>query len=241
MVDNLKRFRQPLTWAAVLIIVASMVLSIVRLVVAVTTDQKPVFAAFQDIANSAMNLTLVFVLVALVCSCLFVSPPTPDAKRVLKVSAIVVSAGTLLTIVAMVIGVQASAGVVGVVLEFLGGLLDFILKAIASITLWLVLRAVSAGRMGTAAAVSAAEPELEVTPGPARQPATWEPSAAAGQVWRTAKDAASGQAPTSATGERPGAAEASEGRELTSTPEPAPRPASTWRRVEKSDQAKLED
>jgi hypothetical protein len=187
----------------------------------VTTDQKPVFAAFQDIANSAMNLTLVFVLVALVCSCLFVSPPTPDAKRVLKVSAIVVSAGTLLTIVAMVIGVQASAGVVGVVLEFLGGLLDFILKAIASITLWLVLRAVSAGRMGTAAAVSAAEPEPEVTPGPARQPATWEPS--------------------SATGERPGAVEASEGRELTSTPEPAPRPSSTWRRVEKSDQAKLED
>lgn len=195
MIDNLKRFRQPLAVIVILAIVASMVISLVRLVIELTTGETPVFAAFQDIASSAMNLTLVVLLVVLVWGCLFVAPATRDAVRITRVAAWVVTAGTLLTLVATLLGLSASAGVFGVVLEFLGGLLDIILKAVAAGVLWIILRAIGGGRLSTP---PPAESVLEVAPTAAppveapSAPPAWRPSEASGSVWRTAQDAASG-------------------------------------------------
>ena len=195
MIDNLKRFRQPLAIIVILAIVASIAISLVRLVIELTTGDTPVFAAFQDIANSAMNLTLVVLLVVLVWGCLFVAPATKDAVRITRVAAWVVTGGTLLTLVATLLGLSASAGVFGVILEFMGGLLDIILKAVAAGVLWIILRAIGGGRLQTP---PAAEPVLDATPSaapavePPVAPPAWRPSEASGSVWRTAQDAAAG-------------------------------------------------
>ena len=61
MLDNLKRIRQPVTWAVLVIICASQVLGIVRLTLLVFWEKTQVFAAFQEIGQSIMNLSLVIV------------------------------------------------------------------------------------------------------------------------------------------------------------------------------------
>lgn len=189
MVDNLKRFREPIAWAFVAVVVGSMLLSIVRLVLAMTTEKLPVFAGFQDIANNSMNLTLVALLAAMVCLCLFIAPATPHAVALARWAAIVVTLGTLLTIVATALGLWASPGIFGVVLELLGGVLDIVLKIVACVVLWVIYRAVKAGRMAPPAV---AEPDLPVRAITDEAPPVWQPGQAAGSVWKTAAEAAAG-------------------------------------------------
>ena len=194
MVENLKRFREPAAWIVLVIIVAGLVLSAVRLADRVMRERVPTTQAFQDAANNALNLTMVIVLVALVCVCLYVGSPSPRAKSLALASAWVVTIGVLLTIVATVWGLSASAGAVGVVLEALGGLLAVVLKGMGAITLWIIYRASAAGRL--------VDPEPEPSPAEAPEPAppVGRPSAAAGSVWKTAADAASGGAPSASGG-----------------------------------------
>lgn len=216
MVENLKRLREPVAWVVLAVTAAGLVLSIVRLVLAVTTEGSALVDAFQDVANSAMNLTLVVLIVALVWACLFVAPTTPRASKLTLTAAWVVTAGTLITLVATVAGLSASAGVLGVILEFLGGLLDIILKSLATITLWLIHRALRAGRMQSATVpvtTAAVEPVAAQESEPTPAPTTWRPSEASGSVWRTASEAAEG-APATAHGE--------------------PGRAAAWRRVERT-------
>lgn len=195
MAEYLKRFREPAAWAVLGVVVAFMLLSIVRLVTAVTSGRLPVFSAFQDIANSSMNLTLVLLLVTLVCFCLFVVPASPRAVKVARASAWVVTIGTVLTIVATAFGLSASTGVLGVLLELLGGLLDIFLKTLAAVVLWIIFRAVHAGRLRP----NLSTPEAESTAAPAtldQEPLSWwKPDEASGSVWRTAAEAAQGSVP----------------------------------------------
>ena len=204
MLENILRFREPTTWVVLAVTTASMVLALVRAGVSLATGGTDAVAASQDVANSAMNLTLVVLVVALVCTCLFLKPSTPRAVAVTRVAAIVVTIGTLLTLVATLVGLSASAGALGMVLEALGGLVDVVLKGVAAIVLWLTVRAIGAGRLepatqGASAEVEAAAPS-EVAP---RQAPSWRPSEASGSVWRTASEAAEGS-PASAHG-TPGA------------------------------------
>lgn len=194
MVENLKRFREPLTVIVMLAMVATMIISVVRLSIEVTAEGAPVPAAFQDIANSSMNLTLVVILVGLVLTCLFVAPRTKHAVMLTFWAAAIVTVGTLLTLVAAAIGLSASAGVLGVMLEFLGGLLDILIKATVAGTLWLVWRTAKARPLPD----PAAEPEIVAGPLAAPDPVddqpspTWLPHEASGTVWRSASEAASG-------------------------------------------------
>mgnify|MGYP001266235260 CR=1 FL=1 len=189
MLENLKRVREPAAWALLTVIVGFMALNIVRLVWVLTHDQLPVFTAFADIASNSMSLTLVALQVALVCLCLFVSPATGRSVGLARASAAVVSLGTLLTVVATGIGLWANKGVMGVVFELLGGLLDIVLKVLAAVILWVILRAVRTGRMQTPVAPATPEPELlhALTD---EAPPVWQPAQAAGTVWKTAADAA---------------------------------------------------
>lgn len=191
MIENILRFREPATWLVLVVTVASMVLALARSGVAMATGGTSAVAASQDVANSAMNLTLVVVIVALVCACLFIAPSTPRGPAVARAAALVVTVGTLLTLVAMLVGLSASAGALGMVLEALGGLLDVILKTTASAVLWLLVRAMSAGRLEPAVSAVAAEVPALPADQP-RQAPTWRPSEASGSVWRTASDAADG-------------------------------------------------
>lgn len=220
MIENLKRIREPLTWAVIAIVAANLVLGIVQLVIQLQQDV-PVFEAFQEIGTSLMSMPVVLALVALVCTCFFITPATRHALLVTRVAAWVLSIGVGLTLICTMLGVVASANTLGVILEVIGGLLDLILKALAAGALWVLLRGVHSGRIDTA-------PPVEPTPLPAiPEPATPEPAAsgptvpapeprttwardeASGAVWRTADEAASGApgAPRMPDGDRPGSAE----------------------------------
>jgi hypothetical protein len=196
MIDNLKRIREPLTWALVALVAANLVLGIVQLVRQVQRAV-PVFEAFAAIGASLMNMSLVVAVVALVCTCFFIAPATPRAALVTRVAAWVLTIGVLLTAVCTALGMAATNDPFGVVLEIIGGLLDLILKAIAAGALWLLLQGVTAGRIDTAPAaalpvqVAAAEPSSELPAAPEPR-TTWQRSEAAGAVWRTADEAASG-------------------------------------------------
>lgn len=196
MVENLKRFREPLAIIVMLAMIATMVISVVRLSIEVTAEDAPVPAAFQDIANSSMNLTLVVLLTGLVLTCLFITPRTRHAVMLTFWAATVVTVGALLTLIAAAIGLSASSGVLGVVLEFLGGLLDVAIKATAAGSLWLIWKAAKAGRF----AHPVSEPEPEIVAGPLATPEPpsvhqnpmWLPNEASGTAWRSASDAAAG-------------------------------------------------
>ncbi len=200
MLDNIMKFREPVAWVVVLAALASIVLALVGFGLGLTSGAS-VFASAQNVANSAMNLSLVVMVIGVVCACLFVAPMTPRAVLLTRVAAVVVTTGTILTLVAALLGVSASAGTLPLILEFLGGLLDVVLKGVASAALWLMHRAITAGRMTTAepAAVVA---EVEAAPTTSAAP-VWRPSEASGSVWTSAADAAGG-APASAHG-APGA------------------------------------
>jgi hypothetical protein len=191
MIDNLKRIREPLTWAVIAVVAANIVLGIVHLVVQLQQSE-PVYAAFQEIGSSLMNLTLVVAVVALVCTCFFIAPATPHALLVTRVAAGVLSVGVVLTLVCSALGVAASANPLGVAFEIVGTLLDLILKALAAGVLWVLMRGVNAGRIDTAAPAAlpaAVETEPEATED---VPTVWQRSEATGAVWRTADEAATG-------------------------------------------------
>lgn len=190
ILDNLKRIRQPVTWAVLAIICASQVLGLVRLLLLVFRERTPVFAAFQEIGSSIMSLSLVLALVGLVCACLFVPPATGNAVRLAKLSAWAIAIGTALQLVCLIMGLAASINVFGVIMEMLGGLLDVALKALAGGVLWVLVRGVRSGRLDMAP--PGPEP---TTPERPRRPPVWRPEQASGAAWRSARDAASGARP----------------------------------------------
>lgn len=198
MVDNLLRLREPAAWVVVLATLASIVLALVRFGVALSTGAG-LAEASQGISLAAMNLTFVVLVVGVVWACVFVAPAVPRAKPLALLAAITVTLGTLLTLVGAVIGVTTtSGGALGIVLELLGGLLDIVVKGVGAVTLWLIHRGLRAGRLQPEEPPRVPD-EVEPAPEPPRAPTTWTPDAAAGSVWISASDAASG-APASGFG-----------------------------------------
>ncbi len=191
ILDNMKRIRQPVTWAVLAIICASQILGVVRLVLLLVREQTPVFEAFQEIGVSIMSLSLVIVLVGLVSACLFVPPATRNAVLLARLSAWAIAIGTALQLVCLLMGVAASANAFGVIMEILGGLLDVALKAVAAGVLWVLVRGVRSGRLDLAPAV----PEVAAAPEQPRTPPVWQPEQASGTAWRSARDAATGARP----------------------------------------------
>lgn len=242
------RLREPAAWIMVAVTAASIVLAVVRFVLSLTTGSASLAVAAQDVALEAMGLTTLLALVALVIACVF-HQPVGSARRLVGAAATVVTIGTVLTVIGALLGLPASAGTLAVVLEFLGGLLDVVLKVVAMATLWLIHRGMTAGRIegasppapGAAETGAAGEPEASL-PAP-----TWTPDAASGSVWTSASDAASGAQPTAygvpgeGSGWRPVARPAADAIGPADSPPaldqggphdegapPGPRPASKW-------------
>ena len=191
MLENLKRIRQPVTWAVLVIICASLLLGVVRLTILVFWEKTQVFAAFQEIGSSIISLSLVIALVLLVCACLFVPPATPRAILLAKLSAWVIGIGTLVQLICLILGLAASANAFGLIMEILGGVLDIVLKAVAAGVLWVLVRGVNSGRLDMAPAV----PEVAAAPEEPKTQPVWRPEQATGTAWRSAREAASGARP----------------------------------------------
>jgi hypothetical protein len=214
MIENLKRLREPLAWLVIALTLAGIGLTAWRLVTAL--GENSVTSAFQEAGGGWLNTPLTIVVVVIVLSCALATPALRRGMLLIRVAAGVLGAGVLLTVVSVLLGMWASAGV-GVVLDMLGGLLDAAFKALLAGTLWVFLRGVKAGRIETAPTTVAA---VEVDPVPealAEQSiesssTTEVRDAAAGSVWWTADDAAAGRPgkdrmPDSAGSEPPAAAE----------------------------------
>ncbi len=196
MLDNLIRLREPAAWTAIVVTAVSIILALVRFVLAFSTGVVPFSAAAQDVALHAMSLPLVIVVVALVWACVFHSP-LPSAPRIVTAAALTVAIGTFITIVAVILGLTASAGTLGVVLEIVGGVLDVALKLGAAIVLWLIHRGLRGGRIDVPSAAPAApEPALEASvvdePAPEASAGGWAPPVATGTAWASASEAAAG-------------------------------------------------
>lgn len=192
MVENVLRLREPAAWIVVGVTAVSIVLAFVRFVLALTRGGVGLWVAAQDVALQAMSLTQVLAIVALVIACVF-HAPVARAPRLVLAAATVVTVGTLFTAVGAILGVSASAGALAAMLEVLGGVLDIVLKSVGAVTLWLIHRGMRAGRILVTSAVATEPDEL-----PAESPVapTWTPDAAAGTVWTSASDAASGAQPS---------------------------------------------
>jgi hypothetical protein len=189
MIESVKRIREPFTWAVVAVLLAGLVIGLVRIVLD-AGSKLPLLAALQASGGDLMNLTVVFALVGLVCTCLFVAPATRNALLVTRVSAVVVSLGVAVSALVDVLGLFGAPDALTVAMDSLGGLLDLVLKAMAAGALWLLARGVSAGRIEPAESVTTAE-ESVITPGPAA--VSWRREDAVGTAWGSAADAASGQ------------------------------------------------
>ncbi|MFZ0530516.1 MAG: hypothetical protein WAL91_08280, partial [Propionicimonas sp.] len=172
MIENLKRIREPITWAVIAVVAANIVLGLVELGFRWSTGGL-VPADFSDIGTSLMNVSLVLTVVVLVCTCFFITPATAHALLVTKVAAWVLTVGSLLTLVCWILGIAASANTLAIVLEFVGGFLDLVIKSLAAGSLWVLLRGVNAGRIDTRSAAVAEVPAAPPAKAP-DPPTTWQ-------------------------------------------------------------------
>ncbi|MFV0450901.1 MAG: hypothetical protein ACK5LS_01455 [Propioniciclava sp.] len=192
MIENLKRLREPIAWIVILVTATSIVLALVRFGVEVAGDV-PVTSAAQMMSLTVMNLTLVVLVVALCWVSVFVAPPVPRARVLVWWSAVLVTVGTLLTLLGAIGGLATSEGAMSVVFEFLGGILDIVLKAVGTVILWLMYRGITGGRFdGHATPPRVQEPAKVQETVNELPPTTWAPDAATGAVWTSAADAAAG-------------------------------------------------
>jgi hypothetical protein len=197
MIDNLRRIREPLAWALIVLVVLTMGLTGWKVFTSLAAPgEDTVFSIFSDAGLSWLNMSIAIPLVIVVLLCSLFTPATPRALLITWVAAIVLSVGVVLTLVSSLLGMWASAYGAAVVLDVLGGLFDLAFKALAAGSLWVLIRGVRGGHIETPAPeVSgdvldpAAHPPVPET---GNQGSTWTRSSASGSAWRTAADAASG-------------------------------------------------
>lgn len=191
MIENIKRVREPFTWAVAAVLLGGLVIGVIRIWLQVEAGA-PLLATLQALGGDLMNLTVVFALVGLVCTCLFVAPATRHALLVTRVSALVVSLGVAVNLVANLMGLFAGPDTLAVAMDLLGGLLDLVLKALAAGALWLLARGVRAGRIEPAVAELTADETSSPAPAPGSTPTSWRRDEAVGTAWGSAAEAAAG-------------------------------------------------
>lgn len=199
MIENLKRLREPVAWIVLAVTAASIVLAMVRFALEVATGTGVSFAA-ETMSLSVMNLTFVVLLVALSWVCVFVPPVVERSRLLVGWAAVLVTLGTLLTLIGAIGGVVTAGGAVSVVFEFLGGILDIVLKGVGTVILWLMYRGLRGGRISAASSSS-----TDVVPSGASG-TTWAPGEATGAAWTSAADAAAGSPARPTMGEDAGGA-----------------------------------
>ena len=188
--DSLKKWREPAAW----ILVGALVLNLVLNLVNLTVLPQSVGVLAYRIADPLA----IIVLAALVAGCVVVDP-IPRAGVLTIVSTVTVAVVLLAALAMALLGL--GQGPTDLLFNLAGLLIYLVVPALGlslMIKVWL-LHQRSAGQPAPAPpALPPAAPALPPPPDPQLQP-TWQPDAAAGAVWRTAGDAASG-APASGWG-----------------------------------------
>lgn len=188
MIENLKRLREPVAWIVIAVTAMSIVLAIVRFGFELSTSV-PLTSAAETVALTAMNLTLVVLCLAVTWVSIFVPPQVPRAGVIAWWAAMLVSFGTVLTLVGAIAGLVGADDAVAVIFGFLGVILDIVLKGVATVVLWLMYHGVHVGRFTVHDTSPSDADDEQQKP---RPPTTWAPGQATGAAWTTAADAASG-------------------------------------------------
>lgn len=192
MIDTIRRFREGAAWLVLALVVGQIVFGIVRVIINLTTTDFTVGQSFQLVGVGVMGLTSALMVLAAVAVCAFLDPPSPNSALITKSAAILISVGTLLTLVFLVIGVTATAGgAIGVAVEMLGGLTDVALKTLVAGALWVLLRARRRESVGSPQAANTPSAQPSAPAVTSQQPVV-PPEAATGVVWKSAGDAARG-------------------------------------------------
>ena len=187
--DSLKRWREPAVWVLLAAIVVNLVLALASLVL--SPGSAGVFA------YRASSPLIIIVLAVVVASCVLVDR-TPHARLLTTLAMVIVGMAVLSTLVAALAALTFGGPVVA--FDLLTLLVSLVVPALGLAVLIRVWTLPESAPVGPAALEPAlpTPPGLPVAPDPQWQP-TWSPDAAAGAVWRTAGDAASG-APASGWG-----------------------------------------
>ncbi len=190
MIDKLKRFREPATVVALVVLLFECGATAFRFAVeargtALTTVMRGTTGLF--------GLVDAMVLTALALSCVMVVPVTRHAKQLTLVSAIVMAVGAVTGLLLLAGALMDPAGWFSRFLESLGGFADIVFKALFAWLLWHGYRAVVESEAEAQVVPPVVAGHLPVPPDPTRGP-TWSADQATGVVWRRAGDAATGAA-----------------------------------------------
>ncbi|WP_028707365.1 hypothetical protein [Propionicicella superfundia] len=189
MLDHVKKYRDIAAWVVLALVVGSMVFAVVRIVVTSVSTEYTLGQAALSYGESTLGLTPALIVLAVVALCVFLKPSSPSAPTLTLVAAIVVSAGTVLSLIFTFIGLSATlGGSIGVIFQLLGSMTDVILKALVAAALWLLRRGQQTGVVGSPLAANTPSAQASA---PTVSPAgPGEPIA--GSAWKSASDAAKG-------------------------------------------------
>ena len=187
MQENLKRIREPLAWAVVVALAGDLVATAAQFVVLVEGESMAdvTFWAAQGMLMSWAPFLLAAVAAVWVCQ---VAPASPRAVPLATTAAVVATVGVVAGI--GVSGYTLAASETGldylpaVLMDLPGSLLALVL----AVALWALARPVP--ETDGAAAELPAQPELAADDD--RPAPVWSREEAAGTVWRTADEAATG-------------------------------------------------
>ncbi|HET7723902.1 MAG TPA: hypothetical protein VFK68_04635 [Propionibacteriaceae bacterium] len=196
MIDRIKALREHATVVAVLVVLVGIAVTTGRIATDLRTFPLP--QVLRGVSG-LYGLVDALVLTVLALSCVLVSPRTRHAEQLTLAAAILLWLGAVVGLVFLVISlVGAGEGSLSRILESIGGLTDIALRALMGYALVLGRRVAMAPADEVRAAEPAApatgtevEPAQEVTGEISGRPA-WHADEAAGVVWRSAADAASG-------------------------------------------------
>jgi hypothetical protein len=186
--ESLMRLREPAAWVAL----GALVLNILLAVVAIATHPGPTANVGLVLSARAANPVPLVVLAVLVCFCV-VRERTPHARLLTILSLIVAVIAVLFGLTLALLGLAAeSRPVLAVVATIVTQLISLIavVLLIKLLQLQAVPRRLPAG-IGLAP-YPYPEPLAAPPPPDQRLQPTWQPDTAAGAVWRTAGEAATG-------------------------------------------------
>ncbi|GEM_PF-134166 len=194
MAETLKRHRETAAWLVLGISMLYIGMSLVRW--GYSLYQRGAFTtATRAIGGSSLSVPMVLACLAAALACALVRPPSPNARRIVRVAAMVVTAAGVLQAFFLVVGLfGAPRGVFGMVFEVLGGVLEIGIKALVATLLWRAAGSTAEPERPAAVEPAPSTAVVQAQPEPEKRRASWDADEAVGAVWTRAGDAASGAA-----------------------------------------------
>jgi hypothetical protein len=191
VIDRIKAFREPATTVAIIVVLVG---------IAATSGHLAAEAHTNPLAQVLRGVTGLYglvdglVLTALALACVLVTPRTRHASQLTLAATLLLWLGAVAGLVFLVISLLAAGeSSLSRVLDSIGGLTDVALRGLMGYVLLLAHRVADAPAVEETRTTPAPVVEESPKDTPTSRP-IWQANEAAGVVWRSASDAASGAA-----------------------------------------------